>query len=94
MELNSNLPLLVSAVVALIVISVAAGLALAWTREQGARRLLIRTWIVLAVIIAGGALVFWVSTAMVEGPRRATVDRNLQAQQQDELRRRLQNGGH
>jgi Na+/melibiose symporter-like transporter len=94
MEYNSNLPALTPAVIALIVISIAAGLSLAWNRQARFRRFVIRAWIGAAVIIVGGAVVFWISTVMVEGPRRATIDRSLQQHQQDELRERMQKGGH
>jgi hypothetical protein len=94
MELNSNLPVLVSAVIALIVVSVAAALTLAWGRRPRLRTLVGRLWLVAVVVIVVGVGVFWISTAMVEGPRRATVDRSLQARQQEELRLRLQKGGH
>ena len=94
MEFNSNLPVLVPAVIALFVVSVAAALALAWRREPSVRRLIGRAWITVAVVIVASAAVFWIATAMVEGPRRAAVNRSLQTQQQDELRARLQKGGH
>jgi len=94
MELNSNLPVLVPAVIALLVISLAAALALAWRRQPAFRRLVGGLWLAATVIIVGGAAIFWISTAMVEGPRRATIDHSLQDRQQDELRQRLQKGGH
>jgi hypothetical protein len=94
MEVNSNLPVLVPAVISLFVVSVAAVLALAWRREPDFGRLVRRVWVAAVVVIVGGAAVFWIATAMVEGPRRAPVDRSLQAQQQEELRARLQKGGH
>jgi hypothetical protein len=94
MEVNSNLPVLVPAVTVLIVASVAAGLALAWNRQARFQRLVRRLWLATVIITLAGAVIFWVSTALIEGPSRAPVDRSLQVQQQDELRQRLQKGGH
>ena len=94
MELNSNLPVLVPAVIVLFIVSVAAAMALAWRRDPAFQRLVRRLWLAAAVVIVAGVAVFWIATAMVEGPRRAAVDRSLQAEQQDELRTRLQKGGH
>ena len=94
MGLNPNLPVLVPAVITLIVISVAAGLVLAWNDRPQIRMLVSRAWIVGVVVILGGVGIFWISTAMVEGPKRATIPRTLQQQQQDELRQRIQKGGH
>ena len=94
MEFNSNLPVLVPAVVAIIVVSAAALLALAWNKQPNVRRLVTRVWLGAAVVIAGSAFIFWISTAMVEGPRRAAPDRGLQERQQQELQQRLQKGGH
>ena len=94
MELNANLPALVPGVITLIAVSVAAGLAFAWTKQAQARRWIGRIWIAATVLVAAGLVIFWVSTVMVQGPRRAGVDRSLQDQQQQELQKRLQSGGH
>jgi uncharacterized membrane-anchored protein len=94
MEFNSNLPALVPAVIALVVVSVGAGLALAWNRQAQFRKYVIRAWIGAAVVIVGAVVVFWIATALVEGPRRAPIDRSLQERQQQELRERVQKGGH
>ena len=94
MELNAILPALVPAVITLIVVSVVAGLALAWTRQAEARRWIGRIWLAAAVLVVAGVVVFWVSTALVQGPHRTSVDRGLQDRQQQDLRRRLQDGGH
>lgn len=94
MEWNSNLPVLVPAVIAFIVISTGAALALAWNRRPQIQLLIRRAWFVAAIVIVGSVAIFWISTAMVEGPKRATVSRSLQQQQQDDLHKRLQTGGH
>jgi undecaprenyl pyrophosphate phosphatase UppP len=94
MDLNSNLPVLVPAVVGLIVISAAALLALAWIKQPEARQLVRRAWIVMSVLLVGGVVIFWISTAMVEGSHRSAIDRSLQEKQEDELHQRLQNDGH
>jgi hypothetical protein len=94
MELNSNLPVLVPAVITLIVVSGAAALAMAFNRQTSFRQLVVRVWLAAAALIVGGVVIFWISTAMVEGPRRATVDRSLQQRQQNELQQRLQKGDH
>ncbi|HKD22378.1 MAG TPA: hypothetical protein VKB71_10205 [Rhizomicrobium sp.] len=94
MGLNPNLPVLVPAIITLIVISVAAGLVLAWNDRPQIRMLVSRAWIVGVVIIVSSVGIFWISTAMVEGPKRTMVPRTLQQQQQEELRQRLKEGGH
>ena len=94
MDFNSNLPVLVPAVVTLIVVSVGAGFALAWNQRPRIQLLVRRIWLVAVVVIVGGVALFWLSTAMVQGPPRSTVSRSLQQQQQEELRRRLRHGGH
>ena len=93
MGLNSSLPALVPAVIAFVVISVAAGLTLAWNGRPQIRLLVRRVWLVATIVLVGGVAIFWLSTAMV-GTHRPTVTRSLQQQQQDELRQRLKNGGH
>jgi len=94
MDYNYNLPVLVPAVISLIVISLAAALALASSRRPEFRRWVRRLWVAATAIIVVGAGVFWIATAMVQGPRRATLDHSLQDRQQEELRQRLQRGGH
>lgn len=94
MEFNSNLPVLVPGVITFVVISVAAAFVLALNRRPEIRKLVGRVWLAISVAIVAGVAVFWISTAMVEGPPRSTIDRSLQDQQQRELHQRLQNGGH
>ena len=91
---NSYLPVLVPGIIVLLVVSVAAALALAWTKEPQAQQIVRRVWLGVSVLVVLGVAVFWISTAMVQGPRGGTVDRNLQQQQQNELQRRTQGGGH
>ncbi len=93
MDLNSSLPALVPAVIALIVVSVAAGLALAWDRQPQFQLFVRRAWLLAVIVIIGGVAIFWIATALV-GSKHPTVSRSLQQQQQDELRERLKNGGH
>jgi hypothetical protein len=93
MDLNASLPALVPAVIALIVVSVGAVLALAWDRQPQFQTLVRRIWLVAAIVIVGGVAIFWISTVLV-GSKHPTVSRSLQQQQQDELRERLQKGGH
>ena len=94
MEFNASLPVLVPAIIGLIVVSAAAAFGLAWTKQPEVRRWIRRAWIVAAVVLVGGIAIFWISTAMVQGPPRATVERAMQEQQQEELRQRAQQGGH
>ena len=93
MDLNAILPALVPAIIALIVVSACAGLALAWDRQPQFQILVRRTWLVAAIVIVGGVAIFWIATALV-GSKHPTVSRSLQQQQQDELRERLKKGGH
>jgi phage-related minor tail protein len=94
MGLNSLLPALVPAVIALVVVSVLAAFALAWDRGPDMRLIVRRAWVLASTFIILSVAIFWIATAMVEGPRRATIDRSLQQHQQDELQRRLRHGGH
>jgi small neutral amino acid transporter SnatA (MarC family) len=94
MDLNSNLPVLVPAVIGLIAVSAAAALALAWVKQPQVRRWVWRSWLAAAILIAGGVVIFWISTAMIQGPRRSTIDHSLQERQRQELQQRLRNGGH
>jgi len=93
MDLNANLPALVPAIITLVVVSVCAAFVLAWDRQPLIQTLVRRAWLLAAVVIVGGVAIFWLSTALV-GSRHPTVSRSLQQQQQDELRERLQKGGH
>jgi len=93
MGLNSSLPALVPAVTVFIVISIAAGLTLAWNSRPQVQLIVRRAWLVATIVLVGGVAIFWLSTAIV-GTHRPTVSRSLQQQQQDELRQRLKNGGH
>ncbi|HWU26822.1 MAG TPA: hypothetical protein VN154_10510 [Rhizomicrobium sp.] len=94
MGLNANLPALVPGVIAFIVLSVGAMVALAWSRQAEIQRIVRWTWFAGTIFIVAGVAIFWLSTAMVEGPKRAIVDRGLQNLQQNELRQRLDHGGH
>ncbi|HEX4635548.1 MAG TPA: hypothetical protein VH189_05165 [Rhizomicrobium sp.] len=93
MDLNSNLPALVPMVIALIVVSLAAVLVLATNKQPEIQKIVHRVWMVASACIVAGAVIFWFSGAFI-GTKRPTVDRGLQSQQQDELHRRLQSGGH
>jgi len=93
MGLGSNLPVIVPGMIVLIVVSVAAALALAWTKDSAAQLLIRRVWIGVSALVVVGVVVFWVSSAMV-GTREPTVDRGAQQQQQNDLQDRLKNGGH
>jgi thiol:disulfide interchange protein len=92
MEPNSILPVLVTAVVVIIVVSVGAAIALWWQPRPQARKAIRRTWFALTVLSVLAVVIFWVSTALIGN--RSTVDRGLQQKQQNELQQRLQNGGH
>lgn len=94
MGLYANLPALVPAVIALIVLSIGAALVLVFNEQPEVRRIVRTTWAVGVALIVSGAAIFWLATAMVQGPKRAVVDRNLQKAQQDELHQRLSHGGH
>lgn len=94
MSYNSLLPALVPGVIVLAVLSVGAGFALAWNSDPRIRLIVRRFWIFAAVLVIGCVAVFWVSTVMVQGPKRVIVDRSLQEKQQDELRKRIHGGGH
>lgn len=93
MDLNSNLPALVPMVIALIVVSLAAVLVLATNKQPEIQKIVRRVWAGASVCIVAGAAIFWLSGAFV-GTSRPSVDRSLQNQQKNELRQRLQNGGH
>jgi len=92
--MNAFLPVLVPAVIGLIVVSAAAALALAWTKDAAVQQLVRRAWVGIAVLIAVGVVVFWVASAMAPGAKSGSVDRNLQQEQQSELHQRLQQNGH
>ena len=94
MDFNANLPVLVPAVIGLIVVSVVAVLVLSWNRRSDIERIVRWAWLAAVVLIVMGVAVFWLSTAMVEGPKRSIVDRTMQKQQQQELTDRLKSGGH
>jgi len=94
MEYNSILPALVPAVLILIAASLAAWIGLAWDKRPSVQTFIRRAWLAVTVICVAGVFLFWLSTVLVEGPRRATIDRSLQREQQDELHRRVQRGGH
>ena len=94
MDYNAVLPVLVPGVITLVVVSVAAAFALAWVKDAQVRLWVRRGWLAAVVALFAGGAIFWVASAMVEGPERSTVDRSLQQQQQDELHQRLGEGGH
>ena len=94
MDYNTVLPVLVPGAIILIVVSVVAALALAWVKDGQIRQWVRRGWFATVVVLIAGSAIFWVASAMVEGPERSTVDRSLQQQQQDELSQRLSEGGH
>lgn len=93
MEPSSVLPVLVTAVIVILVASVAAAIALWWEKRPEFRQIVARTWIVVTILSALAVVVFWISTAMT-GSKNPTVDRSLQQKQNDELGHRLQRGGH
>jgi hypothetical protein len=93
MSLGANLPVIVPGMIVLIVISVAAALGLAWTKDAGAQVLIRRVWMALSAMVVVGVVVFYVSSGMV-ATRAPTVDRSVQQQQQSDLQQRIQNGGH
>ena len=88
---TSLLPALITAVIVLIVASVVAGLALFWTSEPRARQTIGRLWIVVVIFTVLGLAIFWIASAMVG---HGVVDRGMQQQQQHELEKRLEKGGH
>ena len=90
---SSILPVLVTAVIVVLVASVAAAIALWWEKRPAFRQIISRVWIVVTVLSVLAVFVFWISTAMT-GSKSPTVDRSLQQKQNNELRQRLQGGGH
>jgi hypothetical protein len=94
MDMNRYLPALVSAVVALIVFGAIGLVALNWATSERQRLLIRRALLVLVLVTVGGPLIYWLSTWAVEGGQRHTVDRGMQQKQQDELRQRINKGGH
>lgn len=94
MSPNSNLPVLVPGVIVILVASVVAVLALAWVKDAQARQMIRRAWIGVSVLVVLGLAVFWISSAMVRQGPGGTVDRSLEQQQQNDLQRRAQSGGH
>ncbi|HUO99376.1 MAG TPA: hypothetical protein VMU01_11950 [Rhizomicrobium sp.] len=91
---NSMLPALVTALIVIIVASLGAGFALAWETRPRIRQLVRRLWLAVTVLSVAGVGIFWIGTAMVSRPGLTTVDRGMQTQQQGELHKRLQDGGH
>ena len=94
MDLNRFLPALVSAVIILFVFGAIGLLALNWTNSPRARLWIKRALLVLVLVVVGGPLVYWFATWSVEGTARHAIDRSMQQKQQDDLRKRLQEGGH
>jgi len=93
MGLGSNLAAVVPGMIVLIVVSVIAALALAWTKDAGAQQLIRRAWMAISAMVVTSVVIFWVSTHMVS-TQQPSVDRSLQHQQQDDLQQRIQHGGH
>ena len=94
MDLNRYLPALIPAVLALVVFGTAGLIALSWTNSVVMRLWIRRALFLLVLACFGGPFVYWIATWGVEGMPRRTIDRSLQQQQQEELRQRLQHGGH
>ena len=92
MEFNSALPVLVTAVITILLVSAGAGLALWWDPRPRIRLLVRRVWFAVTALCVLGVAIFLTGTALVGN--RSHVDRALQQKQQDELRQRLQSGGH
>lgn len=94
MDLNRLLPALIPAAIALFVLGTIGLLALNWASSAQERLWIKRALIVLVVVSVGGPLIYWFATWGVEGTSRNAIDRSLQQKQQDDLNRRLQEGGH
>jgi glucan phosphoethanolaminetransferase (alkaline phosphatase superfamily) len=94
MDVNRYLPVLLPALVTLVALGAAGLIALNWTRSAVAHLWIKRALVVLVLITIGGPIIFWFMTWAVEGPPRHTIDRSLQQRQQNELQRRIQQGGH
>ena len=93
MEPNSIQPVFVTAVVVVLVASVAAALVMWGDARPRTRHMVRRAWLVVTVLSALGVMIFWISTAMI-GTGHSTLDRSLQQKQQDDLHQRLKTGGH
>ena len=89
---NPILPVLVTAVITIVIASVAAAFALWWINEEQTRKIIRRVWFALMVLSVLGVAVFWISTTMI-GPG-SSIDRSMQKKQSDELQERLHKGGH
>lgn len=94
MDLNLYLPALVTGVIILFVFGTIGLLALNWTTSPQIRLWIRRALLVLVLVVVGGSLVYWFATFGVEGTSRHTIDRSLQQKQQDDLHKRVQEGGH
>ncbi|MBV8979216.1 MAG: hypothetical protein JO261_05315 [Alphaproteobacteria bacterium] len=94
MDLNRLLPALVGAVLALAALAVVGFFALRWTDSPRTRLWIRRVLIVLVVAALGGPVLYWFATWAVEGTPRHVIDRSMQHKQQDELHKRVQQGGH
>jgi hypothetical protein len=94
MDVNRYLPALISAVVTLIVFGSVGLLALNWVTSARQRLWIKRALLVLALIALGGPAIYWLTTWAVERPPRHAIDRSMQQKQQNELRQRIQKGGH
>ena len=94
MDANTYLPVLISALVMLIVFGSIGLLALNWTASAYARLWIRRALFVLLLVAVGGPFIYWFATWGVEGVPRHAIDRSMQQKQADELRQRVQNGGH
>ncbi len=93
-DLNRFLPALIPAVIALFVLGTIGLLALNWTRSAQVKLWIKRALFVLVLVTIGGPLVYWFATWGVEGTSRHAIDRSLQQKEQDDLYKRVQEGGH
>jgi len=93
-DLNRFLPALITAVILLLVFGTLGLLALNWTSSAQARLWIKRALFVLLLACVGGPLVYWIATWGVEGTSRHAIDRSMQDRQQDDLHKRVQEGGH
>jgi hypothetical protein len=93
-DLTRFLPVLITATVTLLVLGTAGLLALNWTKSAVIRVWIKRAMLVLLLLTVGAPLIYWFMTWGVEGTPRHAIDRSLQQKQQDELRQRIQKGGH
>lgn len=94
MDVNRFLPALLPSVAALVVLGAAGLIALNWTTSPEGRLWIRRALLVLVLVTVIGPFVFWFMTWGVESTPRHAIDRSLQQRQQDELQKRVREGGH